>query len=135
SWGQNGNQSIPNFIYSSQIAYVFPGYFFGDTKPISGVTAYPERVTNPDVTWETSEQLNFGLDARMFASRLGITFDWYQKTTRDCLIESPSIVTFGACPTYINGSDIENKGVEISLNWNETFGYFNYGITLSGAHI
>ncbi|WP_255702636.1 TonB-dependent receptor [Antarcticibacterium sp. 1MA-6-2] len=33
SWGQNGNQSIPNFIYSSQIAYVFPGYFFGDTKP------------------------------------------------------------------------------------------------------
>src|SRR5690606_7332808 len=55
SWGQNGNQAIDNFIYSSNIAYLNPGYYFGDTKPISGSTAVPARVTNPDVTWETSE--------------------------------------------------------------------------------
>lgn len=134
SWGQNGNQSIPNFIYSSQIAYVFPGYFFGDTKPVSGVTSYPERVTNPDVTWETSEQLNIGFDASMFDSRLGITLDWYKKTTKDWLLEAPILGTSGAAAPFINGGDIENKGVELVLNWNDYVGDFNYGISLTGTH-
>jgi TonB-linked SusC/RagA family outer membrane protein len=134
SWGQNGNQSIPNFIYSSQIAYVFPGYFFGDTKPVSGVTAYPERVTNPDVTWETSEQLNFGVDARMFNSKLGLTLDWYKKTTKDWLLEAPILGTSGAAAPFINGGDIKNTGFEVVLNWSDSFGDFNYGVTLTGTH-
>jgi TonB-linked SusC/RagA family outer membrane protein len=134
SWGQNGNQSIPNFIYSSQIAYVFPGYFFGDTKPVSGTTAYPATVTNPDVTWETSEQLNIGFDARMFQSKLGITFDWYQKTTKDWLVQAPILGTSGAGAPYVNGGDIENTGVELMLNWNDAAGDFKYGISLSGAY-
>lgn len=134
SWGQNGNQSIPNFIYSSQIAYVFPGYFFGDTKPVSGTTAYPATVTNPDVTWETSEQLNIGFDARMFQSKLGITFDWYQKTTKDWLVQAPILGTSGAGAPFVNGGDIENSGVELMLNWNDVVGDFKYGISLSGAY-
>ena len=115
SWGQNGNQSIPNFIYSSQIAYVFPGYFFGDTKPVSGTTSYPAKVTNPDVTWETSEQLNIGFDVNMLDSRLGVTFDWYNKTTKDWLLEAPILGTSGAGAPFINGGDIENKGIELDL--------------------
>ncbi|WP_299525582.1 TonB-dependent receptor [uncultured Lutibacter sp.] len=134
SWGQNGNQSIPNFIYSSQIAYVFPGYFFGDTKPVSGVTSYPERVTNPDVKWETSEQLNIGFDAELLNSRLGVTFDWYKKTTRDWLLEAPILGTSGAGAPYVNGGDIENTGIELVLNWKENLGDFSYGVTLTGSH-
>ena len=134
SWGQNGNQSIPNFIYSSQIAYVFPGYFFGDTKPVSGTTAYPQRVPNPDVTWETSEQLNIGFDTRLLDSRLGVTFDWYKKTTKDWLLEAPILGTSGAGAPYINGGDIVNSGVELMLNWNDKVGDFKYGVTLSGAY-
>ena len=134
SWGQNGNQSIPNFIYSSQIAYVFPGYFFGDTKPVSGVTSYPARVTNPDVTWETSEQLNIGFDVTLLASRLGVTFDWYQKTTKDWLLEAPILGTSGAGAPYVNGGDIENTGLELVLNWKDNLGDFTYGITVTGSH-
>jgi TonB-dependent starch-binding outer membrane protein SusC len=134
SWGQNGNQSIPNFIYSSQIAYVFPGYFFGDTKPVSGTTAYPQRVPNPDVTWETSEQLNIGFDARLLNSRMGLTFDWYKKMTKDWLLEAPILGTSGAAAPFINGGDIENTGVEVVLNWNDNISDFRYGITLSGAY-
>lgn len=134
SWGQNGNQSIPNFIYSSQIAYVFPGYFFGDTKPVSGTTAYPERVTNPDVTWETSEQLNIGFDARMFDSRFAIAFDWYNKKTKGWLLEAPILGTYGAAAPYINGGDIVNKGVELGLNWNDKVGEFKYGASFSVAY-
>jgi TonB-linked SusC/RagA family outer membrane protein len=134
SWGENGNQSIAPFQYSSQIAYAFPGYFFGDTKPVSGTTAYPATVPNPDITWETSVQLDFGFDARMFDSRLGLTFDWYKKTTEDWLVVAPILGTFGAGAPYINGGDIENTGIEYSINWRDKVGDFKYGITVSGAH-
>lgn len=134
SWGQNGNQSIDNFIYSSQITYAFPGYFFGDTKPVSGTTAYPLKVPNPDVTWETSEQLNIGFDARLLNSRMGVTFDWYKKTTKDWLVEAPVLGTSGAGAPFINGGDIENTGVELMVSWNDKISDFRYGITLSGAH-
>ena len=133
SWGQNGNQSIPNFIYSSQITYAFPGYYFGDSKPLPGSTAYPAKVVNPDVTWETSEQLNFGLDLRMFDSRLGVNLDWYQKTTKDWLLEAPILGTSGAGAPFINGGDIQNTGFEFAINWKDNINEFNYGVTLSGA--
>ena len=133
SWGQNGNQSVNNFQYSSSIFYAFPGYFFGDTKPVSGTTAYPARVTNPDITWETSEQLDFGFDASLLDSRLGVTFDWYKKTTKDWLVLASIPGTAGAAAPYINGGDIENRGVEFSVNWKDQVAGFKYGITISGA--
>ncbi|QZE15089.1 TonB-dependent receptor [Halosquirtibacter laminarini] len=134
SWGQNGNQSIDNFIYSSNISYIDPGYFFGDTKPISGSTAIPANVPNPDVTWETSEQLNFGVDTRWFDSKLSFTFDWYKKTTKDWLVVAPIQGTAGASAPFINGGNIENSGVELSLGWNDNLGDFSYGVTLSGTY-
>lgn len=133
SWGQNGNQSIDNFIYSANIAYLNPGYYFGDTKPISGATAVPARLTNPDVTWETSEQINVGLDARFFNSRLAFAADWYEKTTKDWLVVAPIQGTSGAGAPFINGGDIENKGYEFMLSWNDNGGEFKYGATVSGA--
>ena len=134
SWGQNGNQSIDPFIYSSRMIYVSPGYFFGDTKPVSGGTAYPERVTNPDVKWETSEQLNIGIDAKLFNSKLGVTFDWYKKTTMDWLVVAPILGTYGAGAPFINGGDVENSGIELVLNWNDNLGDFTYGITVTGTY-
>lgn len=133
SWGQNGNQAIDNFIYSSNIASLNPGYYFGDTKPISGPTSVPAKVTNPDVTWETSEQLNIGFDSRFFNSRLAFTADWYKKTTKDWLVVAPILGTSGAGAPYINGGDIENTGYELMLSWNDNGGAFKYGATVSGA--
>lgn len=133
SWGQNGNQSIPNFIYSSTIAYAFPGYFFGDTKPISGDTAFPARVPNPNVTWETSEQLNFGLDTQFFGSKLGVSLDWYKKTTKDWLVLAQIQGTAGAGAPFVNGGDIQNTGFEFTTSWNDDLGDFSYGATITGA--
>jgi TonB-linked SusC/RagA family outer membrane protein len=134
SWGQNGNQAIDAFQYQANINYSYPGYFFGDTKPVSGNTAILANVPNPDIKWETSEQLDLGIDARLFDSRLGVTFDWYKKTTKDWLVLAPGLGTLGAPPSYINGGDVENSGVEYSVNWNDKEGDFKYGITISGAH-
>jgi len=134
SWGQNGNQAISAFQYLANVNYSFPGYFFGDTKPVSGTTAIIQNVPNPDITWETSEQLDFGLDAKFFDSRLGLTLDWYKKTTKDWLVLAPGLGTLGATPPFINGGDVENSGIEYSVNWNDKVGDFKYGITVSGAH-
>ncbi|QTD38497.1 TonB-dependent receptor [Polaribacter batillariae] len=134
SWGQNGNQSVNNFIYSSTIEYSEDiGYYFGDSKPVSVDAAFPARVPNPDIKWETSEQLNFGIDTRLFDSKLGLSLDWYKKTTKDWLVQAQVLGTAGAEAPIINGGDIENSGVEFVLNWDDNIGNVKYGATISGA--
>jgi len=135
SWGQNGNQSIDNFIYNSNIDYLSMGYFFdGTNKNVSSTATAPSKVPNTDVTWETSEQLNFGLDLRFLNSRLGATFDWYRKTTKDWLVVAPIQGTAGAGAPWVNGGDVQNQGFEMSINWNDNVGDFKYGVTVTGAH-
>jgi TonB-linked SusC/RagA family outer membrane protein len=133
SWGQNGNQSINNFIYSSNIAYLPQGYYFGPDKVVTSPTAIPANVPNPDVTWETSEQLNIGIDARFFNSSLGLSIDFYNKMTKDWLVLAPILGTSGAGAPMINGGDIKNSGVEFNINWKGNVSDFIYGASFSGT--
>ena len=133
SWGQNGNQSINNFIYSSNIAYLPQGYYFGPDKVVTSPTAIPANVPNPDVTWETSEQLNIGIDARFFNSSLGLSIDFYNKMTKDWLVLAPILGTAGAGAPMINGGDIKNSGVEFNINWKGNVSDFIYGASFSGT--
>lgn len=57
--------------------------------------ASPSRLENQELTWETSEQTNIGLDARFLRGRLGFTFDWYDKKTKDLLVDVPVDATTG----------------------------------------
>ena len=143
SWGQNGNNRIAKYQYLATIAQSGSagdsGYKFSDDYSFTltgkpNVGAYADIVPNPDVTWETSEQLDFGLDARFLNNRLGLTFDWYKKTTKDWLIVAPRVAIEGTNPAYINGGDVENKGVEIALTWNDRIGKdFSYNVGVNFA--
>ena len=138
SWGQNGNCNINNFQYVT--SFVFDesnGYFFGDPNTVVGETtgAYADVLKNEDVTWETSEQWNIGLDARFLNSRLGLTFDWYVKNTKDWLVQAPILSVYGLNAPYINGGDVKNTGVEIGLTWNDRIGKdFSYGAGVNFAY-
>ena len=135
SWGQNGNASINPFQYQTTFAFdTSNGYYFDSGKKVQTVGGYADILANPDVTWETSEQLNFGLDSRFLNSRLGLTFDWYVKTTKDWLVTAPISGVWGLNPPAVNGGDIENRGFEVALNWNDKVGEFNYGATVNFAH-
>lgn len=135
SWGQNGNAAIDNFQYQTTFAFdESNGYYFDSGKLTQTVGGYADILANPDVTWETSEQLNFGIDSRFLNSRLGLTFDWYVKTTKDWLVRAPISGVWGLNPPFVNGGDIENRGFEIALNWNDKVGDFNYGATVNFAH-
>jgi TonB-linked outer membrane protein, SusC/RagA family len=135
SWGQNGNASIDPFQYLATIAIDSQnGYYFGNDKNTLRNGAYPDVLPNEVVSWETSEQLNLGFDARFAQDRLGLVFDWYRKSTKDWLLRAPVLAIFGTDAPFINGGDVENRGVELGLNWNDTRGDFTYGISLNGSY-
>ena len=132
SWGQVGNQNIKAWQYLAPITTANTNYYFGSSDfDASGNTvgAYPSRLSNLDLKWETSEQTDVGLDARFFDTRMGVTFDWYSKTTKDWLLEAPILATAGADAPYINGGDVKNTGVELALTWNDHIGDFHYFIS------
>ena len=141
SWGQNGNKDIDKYQYLATIALSGTsndsGYKFGsDTKTSTSGTpntgAYANIVPNPDLTWETSEQIDFGFDARLLNSRLGINFDWYKKTTKDWLIPGQMISIYGTNPAAINGGDVKNTGIELALSWNDRIGKdFRYNASVN----
>ncbi len=143
SWGQNGNKDISKYQYLATIALSGEagdsGYKFGSDMATSvagtpNTGAYANIVPNPDLTWETSEQLDFGFDARFLKSRLGLNFDWYKKTTKDWLISGNMLAVDGTNPAAINGGDVENTGVEIALTWRDRIGSdFNYNIGVNFA--
>ena len=123
SWGQNGNCNIDNFQYFSTVAFDHLGqYSFGNNKGTATQGGYASIMPNEDVTWETSEQLDLGLDARFLSGRLSLNFDWYNKKTKDLLIVAPILDSYGTNAPYINGGTVENKGVEIGLGWNDQKG-------------
>ncbi|RKD90648.1 SusC/RagA family TonB-linked outer membrane protein [Mangrovibacterium diazotrophicum] len=141
SWGQVGNERISSFLYSSTMGYLDSGnnfynwsYGFGDDKTMRDIGSKPARIPNPDIGWETSEQLNIGFDANLLASRLSINFDWYKKDTKDWLVWTPIPSHNGQDGMTINGGNVTNKGVELALGWHDRKGDFSYGATVSVAH-
>jgi TonB-linked SusC/RagA family outer membrane protein len=134
SWGQNGNENIEPFQYLASISFDNENYFFGVDKITRYTGAYPPILPNPDVSWETSEQLNFGTDINFMNNQLQFSFDLYKKDTRDWLVIAPNLASNGTGAPYINGGDVTNKGVELMLTWNERAGDFQYGITGTFAY-
>lgn len=135
SWGQNGNCSISNFQYLSTINIGGADYYFGNDKTGKTLGSYPDILANEDITWETSEQLDLGIDARFLNNRLGLAFDWYQKKTKDWLVQAPILASYGTGAPYINGGDIKNTGVEIGFTWNDQIKKdFTYGASLNIAY-
>ncbi len=134
SWGQNGNCDIDNYQYLATVSFDDSNaYSFGNSKDSQTTGGYADILPNEDITWETSEQLDFGFDSRFLNSRLGLTVDWYKKTTKDWLVDAPTLASYGTGSPYINGGDVQNKGFEIALNWNDNAGEFTYGLNLNVA--
>lgn len=136
SWGQVGNQNIDNYQYTAPITSTTTNYIFGTNvgSAYNVWGAYPSRLANEDVTWETSEQWNVGVDTRFLNGRLGFTGDFYVKTTKDWLVEAPILATVGTGAPYINGGDVKNTGVELAFTWYDQIGKdFHYNIGINGA--
>ncbi len=136
SWGQVGNQNIDNYQYLAPVTSSTTNYIFGTELGSANneYGAYPNRLSNEKVKWETSEQFNVGIDARFLESRLSLTADYYIKNTKDWLVQAPVLGTAGADAPYINGGNVKNTGVELALDWNHRVtDKFSYNVGVNGA--
>jgi TonB-linked SusC/RagA family outer membrane protein len=133
SWGQNGNANVSAFQYSSNVS-LKGVYDFTSTGTSVSTGAVPDNLPNPDLKWETTEQTDIGFDAKFARNRLGVTFDWYRKDTKDWLVRAPVLKSYGADPPMINGGAVRNAGLELSLSWNQRIRDFNYSLSVNGSY-
>lgn len=125
SYGIIGNASIGNF--TSRSAYSTNDAYNGN----GGIA--PSVLGNPDLTWEKTTQLNVGLDVGLFDNRVNLKFDAFSKKTTDLLLAKDIPGTTGFFNIQSNFGEIENKGLEASLNatvlqlndfrWNTNFNF------------
>lgn len=115
SWGQNGNDRIGNYSFST---VVLPGqnYVFGPDNTITnGSVAL--RSANPDLRWETITQTDIGVDLEFMNGKVSVTADYFIKNTSDMLYAIPVLLTAGTLPPVQNVANVSNKGWEFSASY------------------
>ena len=131
SWGQNGNINVLNdYRYSTTIAYNSSWYQYGvvDSGPSYG--SKPSGLANPNLRWETSEQIDLGIDLRFLRDRLAITADYYNKKTQDLLVNINPVPELGVAETTVNAGSVLNRGLELEASWRDNItNDFSYSVS------
>lgn len=126
SWGKIGNLSSIAYGYGTPVLSnrIFGGGDVGGQVGMDSPIAYGTYLKsgfNPNLTWETSEQVNIGLDALFFENRLSVTADFFDKNTNGLIKRQdtgwPS--TIGIRPMLVNDGTVNNRGFELGVNWND----------------
>ena len=126
SWGQNGNDRIGNYGYTS-VVLSGQNYTFGPGETITNGSV-PLTVANPDLRWETITQTDVGFDATFWNGRLSWTSDFYIKNTSGMLYASPIPLTVGAAAPVRNIASVKNTGWETDLQYRNRTGAFKYSV-------
>lgn len=132
SWGQNGNENIGDFGYTSIIGNQNIYYFGTDKTQYNGTQ--PTQIANPSLKWETSEQTNAGLDFATLGNSLRVTLDYYVKTTKDWLVTAPVPMMVGNSAPTINGGSVRNSGFEAEVSFKKQLGKFYLETSVNGAY-
>lgn len=111
-WGRTGNQEIGD--YPALSTYQSAGSAIWDGKQVVGTG--PAKMPNPDLKWETTDQINLGLDFGLFNNRINGGLDYFWKKTTDMLLQLPVPQSTGYASILSNVGRIDNKGIELFLN-------------------
>lgn len=130
SWGLNGNDKIGNFQYLSVMDYS-RGYIFGGGRIVG---ASPQYIENPEIHWEETVQTDLAIDISAYGGKLSGTLDYYNKTTKGLLEVAPIPAHVGNNAPVSNIGSVQNKGVELSLNWRHALKKFNYSVGINAAY-
>lgn len=130
SYGNLGNERIGNYPYQTTMSFTSPSVFSGGSViGVQGVTN--SKLAIEDITWETTTTYDVGMDLNFLRDRLTLNFDWYYKKTRNMLIELdiPSFMGYSA-PDQ-NAGDMNTKGWDLSIGWNDRIGELSYGVNFN----
>lgn len=124
SWGELGNQTLPttnptiNIIVLSES---MANYAINGSAISTG--AMLDQVGNPELKWETSESLNFGIDLGLFSNQFLIELDYYDIKTKDLITRDLSLIgstAIDAQPPLVNLGNVRNTGFDLSLGYTYT---------------
>ncbi len=115
-WGQIGNHGVR--AYGTLSDYGINGQLYGTPGNGTSVVLTLNNIANPNLTWETTEQINLGLDFESKNNRVSGSIDLYDKTTKNLLQNTPIPTSSGFSNILINRGSMSNKGVEVALNFN-----------------
>jgi TonB-linked SusC/RagA family outer membrane protein len=125
SWGTLGNQNLDKAYPAEPLLSNAYSAVFGTPSAV-----YPgyqlSYLPNATLRWEKVEAWEVGAEANFFRNRLHLEGVYYKKTTKDLLAEVPGIS--GTVPGIGNLGSIENKGIELAINWRDQIGDWNYSI-------
>lgn len=128
-WGRIGNQNIGDYKFQNLLTnFVQYSYLYGtEEKLYQGIAAV--AMGNKDVKWETTESTNIGIDANFLSGRLTFSGEYYNKETKDMLIVEPlpNYMGYETGPQANIGNGT-NRGIELTVDWKDHFGSFNYNI-------
>ena len=129
SWGRNGNVSVlSGYPYATTIRLGSGWYQYGVDTPGAVYGSSPNGLPNPNLSWETSEQIDLGIDTRFLNNRLNFSVDYFDKRTKDLLFSIAVDPALGVDRTTVNGGSILNSGLEFELGWKDTVGDFTYSV-------
>ena len=136
SWGINGNINVlGGYPYSTSISLNSQWYQYHVDGTGNVYGSAPDGLANPNLTWETSNQVDAGLDARFLNNRLSFTFDWFRKETRDLLVTYSPTPEYGVSRVTNNAGNVLNTGFEAELGWKDAIGDFRYGINANFSYL
>lgn len=124
SWGQVGNiNSVRRFIYAPPYQITGWPVFLGENGDTQGYGMLQGTIANPKLKWERTEQTNIGLDLGLFKNSLNLTFDYFNKRTKDLIEERPLPSVAGvASPPEYNVGEVTNKGWELNATYTKQIG-------------
>lgn len=137
SWGRVGNLGSIDYNYKSPLlsknTYSEQAQYGVTSNQLWNNFAYYSTALNPNLTWETSEQYDLGLDMEMFNNRLSLSMDYFDKRTFNLIQPQPMNwpSTMGLDAMLVNLGEVRNRGFELSIGWNDrinkNFSYFVTG--------
>ena len=130
SWGQAGNERIGNYPYQATITFN-NALFYQNGIVLPQTTGGQVVYAVEDISWETTETTDIGIDLGLFDNRLNISADYFQKRTKDILLQLDIPNYLGYDNPYQNAGTVDAKGFEIEAGWKDRIGKLNYSVAVN----
>lgn len=119
SWGTIGDQTVPNTLYTSFLPIGENNWLNYNGEKLT-YTGIPSAI-DANITWQDISTLNLGLDSRFLDGQLGLSFDWYQRDTKNMIIPGEASYSFGQGAPKGNYGSLRTRGWELAIDYNHRF--------------
>lgn len=131
SYGVIGNQAIPPYLSLALVGPFGEGVFNSPNGSEVFTGQEPLSYVNPELKWETTRQLDIGVDLALLNNRITVTADYYKKKTFDLLLSTPIPSTSGFINTVLNIGNIENHGFDLDIRTVNTKGVVSWNSAIN----